>query len=246
MPATQRKTWTPEEEHQFLLEIEQFKASGITKALKTVAPRYGLSFSAASSRYYSLRQKMNGTTPAVNDNSAAGQNQFNNLQANTPTTAANTANKTNKTAVSNAYDYTEALNRAYKLLITRSRRTKDGRLDYKEIEAVSNMVGLPYAKVLSLWGTANQAGFWAVTEVRKLQERIQSLEVERDLCKKELRERAEAFDRYYRRSEKVKAALRERLGNAVKENQTNKAKVKRFAKSLIAVTAELPFEMIEA
>ncbi|MGI9862718.1 Myb-like DNA-binding domain-containing protein [Moorella naiadis] len=109
------------------------------------------------------------------------------------------------------YNQVDALNMAYKFLRKESRTTGDGRLDYKQIERIAALTGLPYAKVLSLWGAVNRPGFWSIVELHKLEDIVDSQKVEIEALRRELKERAEAMDKYVNRAEKVKAALRAKL-----------------------------------
>lgn len=90
-----------------------------------------------------------------------------------------------------AVDRVEALNKAYKLLIAKSRTTKDGRLDSEALEEISAAVGLSYAQVMSLWGFINQRGFWMKAEIYKLEGIIASQKVEIELLRRKIKEQEE-------------------------------------------------------
>lgn len=90
-----------------------------------------------------------------------------------------------------AVDRVEALNKAYKLLIAKSRTTKDGRLDSEALEEISAAVGLSYAQVMSLWGFINQRGFWMKAEIHKLEGIIASQKVEIELLRRKIKEQEE-------------------------------------------------------
>lgn len=88
-------------------------------------------------------------------------------------------------------DKVEALNKAYKLLIAKSRTTKDGRLNSEALEEISAAVGLSYAQVMSLWGFINQRGFWMKAEIYKLEGIIASQKVEIELLRRKIKEQEE-------------------------------------------------------
>jgi hypothetical protein len=90
-----------------------------------------------------------------------------------------------------AVDRVEALNKAYKLLIAKSRTTKDGRLNSEVLEEISAAVGLSYAQVMSLWGFINQRGFWMKAEIYKLEGIIASQKVEIELLRRKIKEQEE-------------------------------------------------------